>query len=56
MDKKDGEYYYAPHRRFWGIWQNRIQPNNTAVGMFIKDCNSKQEAREEVFRLNGWKK
>ena len=54
MNVKDGQYYYAPHRRQWGIWQYHDLGNGNASGTFIKDCPTKEEARKEVYRLNGW--
>lgn len=51
---KDGQYYYAPHRRRWGVWQHHEQGNGVSSGIFIKDFPTKDEARDEVYRLNGW--
>ena len=63
IPNKDGQYYYAPHRRQWGIWQYHSWKNfdgsgnviEMGTGKFIKDCPTKEEARKEVYRLNGWK-
>ncbi len=52
---RNGQYYYAPHRRLWGIWQNHNFDGGVSSGTFIKDCKTKEEARNEVYRLNGWK-
>jgi len=54
MKLKEGQYYYAPHRRQWGIWQHHIHSNGVCIGDFIKDCPTKEDARKEVYRLNGW--
>lgn len=51
---KDGQYYYAPHRRRWGVWQHHEQVDGVSTGIFIKDFPTKDEARDEVYRLNGW--
>ena len=51
---KDGQYYYAPHRSMWGIWQHHIIGDGMSEGTFIKDCKTKKEAADEVGRLNGW--
>lgn len=51
---KDGEYYYAPHRQLWGIWQHKDLGNGLSCGSHIKDCPTREEARREVFRLNKW--
>lgn len=54
MTKVDGQYYYAPHRRMWGIWQHHEHIGGISTGDFIKDCSTKEEARREVYWLNGW--
>lgn len=64
MIRNDGEYYYAPHRSLWGIWRwNTWKTKDGAgkviecgCGEFVKDCVTKKKAREEVYRLNNWKK
>lgn len=49
-----GQYHYAPHRNFWGVWQWISVSENGALGIFIKDFRSKEEAREFVWEMNGW--
>jgi hypothetical protein len=51
-----GQYYYAPHRRSFGVWQWTEVSENCACGTFIKDFRSKEEAREYVWQMNGWGK
>jgi hypothetical protein len=54
---RDGEYYYAPHRRMWGVWQRVIpdaSPSGTMTGTFVQDFKTKEEARTFVFKENGW--
>ena len=51
---KDGQYYYAPHRWSWGIWQYHDHGDGYGSGTFIEDCLTKEEARRKVFALNGW--
>ena len=51
-----GQYYYAPHRRNYGVWQWTEVLENGACGTFIKDFRSKEEAREYVWQMNGWGK
>lgn len=53
--RKDGQYFYAPHRSVWGIWQHREVGNGVCFGDFVKDVPTKEEASKEVYRLNGWK-
>lgn len=55
MKTKDGQYYYAPHRMLWGIWQWHDDGNGCGSGTFIKDLPTKEDARKEVYRLNCWK-
>ena len=53
--RREGEYYYAPHRNLWGIWQwHNFEIAKGGYGDFVKNCATKKEAREEVYRLNGW--
>lgn len=54
MRLKEGQYYYAPRRKRWGVWQHHIQNNGISTGIFINDFPTKEEARNEVYRLNGW--
>ena len=51
-----GQYYYAPHRRSFGVWQWTEVSETGACGTFIKDFRSKEEAREYVWQMNGWGK
>lgn len=54
MVTKDGQYYYAPHRRMWGVWQYHDHGNGCGSGTFYNDYPTKEDARKEVYRLNGW--
>lgn len=49
------QYYYAPHRRLWGIWEVRRTADGIVPGDFVRDCQTREEARREVYRLNNWK-
>ena len=51
-----GQYYYSPHRRFWGVWQWTQVSENGSIGTFVGDFKSKEEAREYVWQMNGWSK
>ena len=55
MEVKDGQYYYAPHRRSWGVWK---AGNTDAKGVraddFISDFATKIQAENFVYRMNGW--
>lgn len=57
MNRRDGEYYYARHGTCWGIWRWHAWTANVddcGFGSFVKDCMTRQEASDEVYRLNGW--
>ncbi len=49
-----GQYHYAPHRRNCGIWVWTSVTETGASGTFVKDFQSKEEAREYVWKMNGW--
>lgn len=46
-------YHYAPHRSLWGIWKWDSEKKTSAT--FVKDCQTKDEAKAEVNKLNGWR-
>lgn len=46
---KEGQYFYMIHRRCWGVWQKTSRGNT-----HIADFPTMEEARKEVYRLNGW--
>lgn len=46
---KEGQYFYMVHRMCWGVWQ-KTSTGNT----HIADFPTMEEARKEVYRLNGW--
>jgi len=50
-----GQYYYRPHRTQWGVWKRNVTPDGYEWGEFVRDFVDKEEARREVYRLNGWK-
>lgn len=47
-----GQYNYAPRRQCWGVWQWTSETSAT----FIKFFAAKEEAREYVWKMNGWGK
>ena len=51
-----GQYHYAPHRNWWGVWQWDSVTENGASATFIKDFRTKEEARAFVYEMNGWGK
>ena len=56
-DVKDGQYYYAPHRRSWGVWRaGNTDVKGIRSDTFISDFGTKIQARDFVYRMNGWRK
>jgi len=45
---KTGKYYYAPHNNHWHVYDE----NGNKIG---GDIIFKEDARKEVYQLNGWK-
>ena len=54
MTKKVGTYYFARHRRNWGIWVITSINNGIEMGDFVKDVYSYEDAVKETYSLNGW--
>ena len=54
MTKKVGTYYFARHRRNWGIWVITYCKNGVTMGDFVKDVCSYEDAVREIYSLNGW--
>lgn len=49
------EYYeYRPHGRNWVVYRIRRDATGS-IGTKIGEFLTKEEARREVYRLNGWK-
>ena len=53
-NRRDGQYYYAPHRSSWGVWQWHEGKDGDGYGTFVNDFPTKEEARKNVYNLNGW--
>lgn len=57
MEVKDGQYYYAPHRRSWGVWRaGKTSDKGIRSDTFISDFATKIQAENFVYKMNGWKK
>lgn len=54
MELKEGQYYYAPHRSQWGVWRREPTVNGVSGGQFIADFPTKIQARNFVYKMNGW--
>ena len=49
-----GQYYYKPHRNWWGVWVYIHVSETGACGSFVKDFSNIEEARAFVWEQNGW--
>ena len=57
MEVKDGQYYYAPHRRSWGVWRaGKTDAEGIRSDTFITDFSIKKQAEDFVYKMNGWNK
>ena len=54
MKARLGQYYYSPHRNWWGVWQWTSVSETGAMGSFVKDFSDMEEARRYVWQMNGW--
>ena len=56
MEVKDGQYYYAPHRRSWGVWKaGKTSSDGVRTDDFITDFCTKVQAELFVYKMNKWK-
>ncbi len=51
---EEGQYYYKPHRRSWGVWKVGKTINNTRIDDFISDFSTQIQAKNFVYKMNGW--
>ena len=56
MKARLGQYYYAPLRNYWGVWQWTSVSETGAMGTKVTEFFDKEEAREYVWKMNGWGK
>lgn len=56
MEVKDGQYYYKPHRRSWGVWKAGKTDPKSGVRMddFITDFSTQIQAKNFVYKMNNW--
>ena len=56
-EMKEGQYYYAPHRRSWGVWiVGATGVYGTRMDTFVSDFSTKIQAESFVYKMNGWRK
>lgn len=53
-EPKEGEYFYRPHRKGWGVWKAGKVVNGIGGNEFISDFSTQIQARNFVYRMNGW--
>ena len=51
---KEGDYYYAPHRGRWGIWEAHFVEGGARMDDFVMDFIDKKDAVDFVYKQNGW--
>lgn len=51
---REGQYYFAKHRNMWGVWKKRKTVNGVEEGEFISDFSTQIQAKNFVYRMNGW--
>ena len=51
---KEGQYYYAPHRRHWGVWKKGKTVNGFCMSEFISDFATQIQAKNFVYKMNGY--
>lgn len=52
----EGQFYYARHRGLWGVWRKGATVNGVSSSDFVKDCVTREQARDLVYSLNNWQK
>ena len=51
---KVGQYHYAKHHKNIGIWVCVLATENKTSHEFVKDVKTWDEAKEYVYKMNGW--
>ena len=54
MKPELGKYYYAPLRNYYAVWQWTSVSETGAMGSKVKEFFDIEEAREYVWKKNGW--
>ena len=55
FEPKEGQYYYAPHRNKWGVWKAGKVINGVQMSQFIMDFSTQVQAKDFVYKMNGFK-
>lgn len=57
MEFKEGQFYYKPHRRSWGVWRRgKTDENGMCMDDFIADFATQVQAKDFVYKANHWLK
>lgn len=51
---KGHRYTYKPHRNSWAVYEWKYTKRG-ASGIKVAEFHTREEARAEVYRLNGWR-
>lgn len=51
---REGQYFYAPHRRQWGVWKAGKVVNGIQQSEFISDFTTKIQAKSFANKMNGY--
>jgi len=55
MIYKVGQYHYAPRGRNWGVWKCVMSDEKgNSSSEKVTDFQTKEEARQFVYKMNGW--
>lgn len=52
INVSEGQYYYAPHRRSWGVWKAGKTENGVRTDTFITDFATKIQAANFCKKMN----
>ncbi len=55
MTRNLPEFYYQKYRGIWAVYRRLQLPGGGISSSKIESYALREEARREVFRLNGWK-
>ena len=56
IQAKVGQYFYGRHRSSFGVWVYDwvSEDGSASSGQFVGDFHTREEAREYVWKMNGW--
>lgn len=56
IQAKVGQFFYGRHRSSFGVWcYDYVNvENGSASADFVRDFDTREEARQYVWKMNGW--